>query len=246
MEKTEQQCRLCDIPQRLAKAHIIPDFMYTGLYKNHRFHQIHMEDNQVKRSFSRETGEFDKNILCPSCDKRLGRIYEGYVKRLFRDETINEDPLMKQHNMIWRPINDVDYTKFKLCMLSVLWRASITSRSFFDQIKLEAHEDIIKGMIRNNDPKETMDYPILIVDCRNYTSQIVGKPKLFNINENWAYVFLIEGGIYVYFIEILNEPEYIRDVTINKQNKLKILMPDKITADRYIKEIFFDIIERNE
>src|SRR4029453_7803743 len=89
-----RKCKLCGEVKKLCEqSHIIPNFMYQDLFEdNNRMHAIRIKESKIKRLGSRQTGEFDKYILCHSCDNEtLGKLdtyaslilYDGYPK-IFR------------------------------------------------------------------------------------------------------------------------------------------------------------------
>src|SRR4030042_6422490 len=155
------ECKLCGQRKNLIKAHIIPDFMYRELFdKDHRIRQMRVENKMFKKITQRETGEFDKNILCEKCDKEILGNYEAYAKRVLYGGAPLSLPIKPERmfNKTWMPVGNIDYKKFKLFLLSILWRASITSRPYFSQVKLDHHENIIREMILNDNPQKREDY----------------------------------------------------------------------------------------
>ncbi|MFO7657412.1 MAG: hypothetical protein R6W78_10115 [Bacteroidales bacterium] len=226
------ECKLCRQEKKLIKAHIIPSFMYHELFdQNHRIRQATFENKVYKRNTQRETGEFDKNILCEKCDNEILGKYEDYAKRVLYDgATPNLLPRFERmYNKTWMSVGDIDYKKFKIFLLSIIWRASITSRPYFSQINLGHHEEIIRKMILNNDPKKKEDYPILITYTGLYTTQVIARPKLVRMGKK-VYSFLIAGVIYNFFIECDDIPDYLYETTINEKNEMKILLTDKSYA----------------
>ena len=81
--------------------------------------------------------EFDKDILCHSCDNEtLGKLeryaslilYDGYPKIV----EYRECPDGRKYTYC----AGIDYTQFKLFLLSVLWRASISKRPLFGEVRV--------------------------------------------------------------------------------------------------------------
>ncbi len=70
-----------------------------------------------------------------------------------------------------------DYATFKLFHLSVLFRASVSSLSTFQEVNLGAlHEERIRQMLLNEDPGKDWEYPILGFAVLN---KIMSKSDLF-------------------------------------------------------------------
>src|SRR5665647_2165945 len=72
-------CRLCNEKKKLLKrSHIIPDFMYKGLFdENHFIAQIDLIEFKRKRLLP--NGFYDSNILCENCDNVILGILESYA-----------------------------------------------------------------------------------------------------------------------------------------------------------------------
>lgn len=236
-------CRLCGQPKKLVKAHIIPNFMYNELFdQNHRITQVSLEDYAFKKRVQLETGEFDKNILCEKCDNEVLGSFEAYAKRAFYGGTmlqLSKEP-EQLFNKTWMQVGGLDYKKFKLFLLSVLWRASITTRPYFEQINLEQHANIIRDMILKEDPGKREDYPTLIIHARAVTNQIITKPKLVGKPGDKIFSFVIAGGIFVFFVECNNVPDYLMECTINETNKMRIMLTTKTQATELLRINIFE------
>jgi hypothetical protein len=87
------KCKLCGLDKKLVKAHIIPNFMYSGLFsKTHDIISANLSNPKSKKKI--QTGYFDKNILCESCDNEIIGSYERHAHRvLFDEQYTNEDNL---------------------------------------------------------------------------------------------------------------------------------------------------------
>src|SRR5439155_837633 len=58
-------------------------------------------------------------------------------------------------------ITGLDYRPFKLCLLSILWRASIAKQALFSHVQLGSkHERTIRQMLIEDDPGPEDLYPI--------------------------------------------------------------------------------------
>ena len=107
-------------------------------------------------------GIYDNRILCADCDGKLGKLdsYALQVCRRFDAEhTIRDDGLFE--------MNNVDGDRFATFVLSVLWRASITSRPEFADVSLGAYEDDARQVIFGARPLASIsDYQLLVGRCR--------------------------------------------------------------------------------
>jgi hypothetical protein len=164
-------CKLCHKDKPLIKKlHIIPDCMYQELYdKNHKLISVNPKEyikgeGHVKNPSS---GDYEGDLLCCDCDNKILGTYESYAsKALFGDDSKFEDlPKAENHkgnNRVQFSIcKNVDYKNFKLFLLSILWRASISKRDTFQYVSLGPHEEILRKMIYKGNPGEIDEYPIL-------------------------------------------------------------------------------------
>lgn len=227
------KCKLCDEDKILIKkSHIIPDFMHDGLYdKDHKLFRIDYQNFSKTRKLF--TGEYDKNILCADCDNKIIGGYETYSSRiyfggrLFKGEDIKFENRKNKHGVVTTYINGLNYNKFKLFLLSILWRASISNRKFFNQVSLGPHEDVIKNMIINGDAGKQKQYPCLMTTYQNLkkelTTDLIGQPIRVKNSDGTKYVFLIGGFWYMFFISQHRVPGFIFECVINEGGEMSIV-----------------------
>ena len=141
-------CALCGIDAQLQDSHIIPEFAFKTAYDDkHRC--------RVLSTYSRRPRPFEQKgvrepLLCAECETRLSR-YEHYASQVIDGGVPSRvRDLRASHNCI--DVFDLDYTKFKLFGLSVLWRAGVAKHSMFSRVRLGRHEPILRDMIMQGDP----------------------------------------------------------------------------------------------
>ncbi|MEK7560772.1 MAG: hypothetical protein AAB539_02335 [Patescibacteria group bacterium] len=207
-------CKLCLQEKNLCReSHIIPKFHYKFLYgQNHHLVLLNSERKEDKHN-----SEYEGNILCQLCEhETLGKL-DNYAARLiddlfttqrfFRSEQIDgRDFLVIENNP------EYDYQRLKLFLLSLLWRASISSRPFFQTIKLDHKiEEDIRLMVLKSDPGEPSKYScfinlppfsILSNGERVFSTlhMPVRSPRHIKKDEFEAYEFVIEGVHYYFLI----------------------------------------------
>ena len=147
------KCHLCLQERELCESHIIPEFFYRDSYDDkHKMSILKEQDPRIYRSFK---GEYEK-LLCPDCERFLNRTYENYFDNFWYSKRTL--PAYYHHNIF--VVKGIDWIKFRLLMLSILWRASISSRKTFSKISLGEHEERIRVMIKNQDPGDFLSYQI--------------------------------------------------------------------------------------
>lgn len=153
-------CRGCGKEKDLIDAHIIPKSFYMNLRadSNHLdvFHNAYPD--RKMRSFK---GEYDQELLCKECDSVFEKS-DDYAKKLLIDRFSSFKELHRSGELIGWDMGRIDYKTLKHFFLSVLWRASITSRPFFKRVTLGPHESIIKSIIWGNEVDKNNTYTIVL------------------------------------------------------------------------------------
>ena len=145
-------CSLCRKEKHLIrKSHIIPDFFFkeSGVYNNnHQIHKIEVQKHIRSRKVSFiPTGDYEGQILCKECDNvLLGRLETYGSKVLYGGLSRNEYIECKNYKNLFdgcefSVCENVDYKRFKLFLLSILWRASVTKRDLFNEAKMSSEDE---------------------------------------------------------------------------------------------------------
>ena len=207
--------------------------MYEGFYdENHRMLKISMQDLTI---FSKpRTGEYDRYILCRECDNvRIGEL-ESYAKPIIYggSEGLSESQIPRGENRVSQGgmeltyFENLDYKKFKLFLLSVLWRASVSKRETFGLIHLGSDEEVLRKMIYSGDPMKANDYPCMMFTYLNDDSlpvDIIGQPHPGKKGAARFYNFLISGMFYIYFTSIGDEDIFDPTMPINEKGEIRII-----------------------
>ena len=223
------ECKLCGNEKELCKqSHVIPNFMYKELFDDKNcMYTISGKKNGARKTKVHQTGEFDKYILCKDCDNnKLGKLeryaslilYDGFPKII--ENRINPD------GMAYTYCAEIDYTKFKLFLLSILWRASISKRPIFREVNLGPHEALIHRMLLERDPGEQLKYPCLIMtylNLKKLPSELVAQPSQSRVDGGIVYKFMIGGMIYIFFISKHIIPSWLAYVAISPKDDMKII-----------------------
>src|SRR4030042_5886364 len=249
-------CRLCGEYKELCKkSHIIGNSNYKFLRDKETF--LYVDKRSIRASENRQrryTGEFEGGILCTTCDnERIGNL-ETYASSL-RDSRIKNTKREKfeENGVMHLRISGAgyDYIKYKLNLLSILWRASISSRAFFKDVILDIEdEERIRKMILDNNPGEVYDYPCCIISpalmCGGigYSLQDVGfiRSPFSSERKGIKIVNLVISGFH-YNIGITTMPNaFLNDIiSIQKENLIiKYQTTDQTIAQRKSMKDLFD------
>jgi hypothetical protein len=233
-------CKLCLKEKKLIKAHIYPEFFYKnlGLYVTDnkgrgRIQRVIIESDKIRYDKKGlPIGIYDHNILCLECDNYINEEFEVYSKRILFDEHIDSE-------MELGTFSNIDYTKFKLFMLSIFWRASISDK--FSGIKLpDLDEEEIRLMLINKDAKEEDDYGVLLLYLNDpeITYEIITDVITINKENSKSYSFIIGGFIFCLSPDKSQLPLSMKNVLLKKNGILKILTYPKGSGKQKLNEFY--------
>lgn len=213
------KCKLCLEDRKLIKSHIIPKFMFKKMKdENNVFYEVTINiGNGDFKQRKTQIEDYDNNILCENCDNKiLGGIYERYAEKVLYGKDLPENISPKCTNFINPTDNsefsictNIDYQKLKIFFLSILWRSSITDRSYFQDVSLgQKHEERIREIILNNEYINFDEYPIVITSfmrTENTLENLIAPPKrIKNKSGLNGYVFLIDSMQIIIYVNSKN------------------------------------------
>ena len=112
-------CALCLESAELRNSHIISEFLYSTIYdEKHRFHVL---EAGGKYPYYEQKG-YREPLLCQECETKLSK-WETYARAILT----GGKPLKywREDSITW--IRGIDYQRFKLFQLSILWRAGVAT-----------------------------------------------------------------------------------------------------------------------
>jgi len=207
------QCTSTD----LINAHIIPRGFARDIKGNHP-HNLKISLDKVHPT---QHGVYDPDILCEDCDGKLGKLDDYALevcRRFSREHVIAPDGLFE--------MNNVDGDQFAKFVLSVLWRASITSRVEFKKISLGPYEMAAQKVIFGAAPLDSLPaYKLLLGRYqtrggefnpeRNYTS-----PARLKIEGTNGWAFALHGFRVIAKIDRRPLPPMLEPAIVNGSTRL--------------------------
>ena len=100
------------------------------------------------------------------------------------------------------PILGVDYARFKLFEMSVLWRMGVARNATFGAVQLgERHERTLRQRLLAADPGETWEYGCLVIRPHGVgqLDQFLVQPRSHRLDGHQTYLMLMGGLIWVFF-----------------------------------------------
>lgn len=228
-------CKLCGSEgDNFPKSHIIPKFMFKNLKDaKSRIMRLRMPAGQQLRSIP--DGIYEKPLLCSDCELSLSK-YEGYAeKALYGSTHIKVPRATPVPGTSFQSVTDIDYTNFKLFLLSILWKASVSSREFFDEVNLGAeHETAIAKLLLMKDAGAEDQYPVLMIIPKGAIGRDIGVLQPYRNKGKGnvtRYIFPICEAIYVFHISKHGIGDLQKTGSLKKDNTMNILYSPKPRID---------------
>jgi hypothetical protein len=154
------KCKMCGEEKRLIDAHIIPRSFYEPLKENGQTPRIvtDVAGEYPKRS---QTGVYDKEIVCESCEQ-LFSPWDDYAYRFLFQELNDEQFIRNNGEVVAYNFGKCDYEKLKLFFLSVLWRACVSKHKIFEKVQLGPFEEKLRQMLLENDPGDNSEFAVAL------------------------------------------------------------------------------------
>lgn len=211
--------------------------MYKELYDaKHKLIKLKPHDllGENPRIQNPSLGEYEGGILCEDCDNKIGKLYEDYASKVLRGGSFangHRPEIILRRSLDGAEcteINKISYAKFKLFLLSILWRSHISTRPMFAEVSIGIHAETIRRMIYEENPGEVNDYPILVLSYANDQKMpidMIAQPlNSTSVNGTPVVIFIIGGNIYIYYLvyNVTDLPDYVKFSTINPQNQMNV------------------------
>ncbi|MGK9452559.1 hypothetical protein ACSSZE_15075 [Acidithiobacillus caldus] len=177
MKENSGLCKLCDCEKVLCKSHIIPKAVFRDAMADDKKHGLNkITDRRVE--IGKMAGEYEY-LLCRDCEEMLGR-YDEYGIKFLRQEVGKK---LAEFDGEAVPgdielLSEVDLEKLRLFIISVLWRASISSREFFSEVTLDHYEITAKRIIKKELDLTEYLFPFIVGKYSGYpaANKIIIKP----------------------------------------------------------------------
>lgn len=142
--KKTAPCRLCLRVAKLCWSHVIPEFFYRPLYDSD--HKMRLLSDSAPKVQWIKKGE-RQQLLCAACEDFLNEEYEKYVARIWSQKVPNR---VAVSGGFWN-LSGIDFAKFKLFHLSVLWRAGVADGVFGKFALTEDESETLRRMLVERD-----------------------------------------------------------------------------------------------
>jgi hypothetical protein len=243
------KCKLCKKEDRslLKKSHIIPNFMYRELFDDkHRFINATLNDLNNIKYF--QSGIYEKKILCKKCDNEIFGNLEKYASGVLYNSNSNFKISIEKHKsydgLDFLHIKNINYQKFKLFLLSILWRASISKDIFFKEVELGPYEETVRKLLINQNIFQEDVFRITMILFNNNINEEIDKfispPRKFKKDLKTIYFFYICKLFYFFEISKNSGLEIFDKGNLSMNNTINIPIIYNVTFKSFLKK-FYDL-----
>lgn len=233
-------CQLCLEDKDLIKnSHIIPNFMYKGLFGNgHKLANVNLKD--ILKVTYQQTGIKDRDILCSNCDNAIiGKLERYACNYLYLpNETIEREIIHGDAvNVPCVRYKSLNYNTLKLFFLSILWKSHISQNYFFNEVNLgKKYAEKLRKMILNNDAGVEDEFEVILIKIGNNETKLtksIIQPRQLKDNGNTAYVYHINEIMYHFNVSNHNKMLMFYKGVIRKDGILDIAVLDNNFGNDY-------------
>jgi hypothetical protein len=156
-------CKLCHSNNQLQNSHIISETFWTAIYdKKHRAVPLATEISSLK--FIQKG--IREELLCKLCEQKFST-WELILKNSLVDIGNRNSRFLtiNRLNENLYKIECIEYKEFKLAILSILWRMSITSDPFFKSYDLGVYNEKLRQILLDENVPDEKQYPIMVSRC---------------------------------------------------------------------------------
>ena len=190
-------CALCLNDEELQLSHIFPEFLYEHLYDDkHRYNVLSVVPDVQERI---EQKGLRERLLCRNCESKFAKL-ERYASLVIKGGAPGVDG-GRDGSVV--SVKGIDYAKFKLFLLSLIWRAGVAQDRYFERVQLGPHQERLRAMLANDDPGDFDVYPCIFFGLNWAPDEVPGlmmQPSKSKIWGHTAYQLVLPGLKLVFFV----------------------------------------------
>lgn len=223
-------CRLCSEDRNLIRAHVVPEAFFRVLRAGGEAPLL-VTNSPGQYSKRSPIGVYDQGILCGACESKFSRV-DGYGIDVFlnRFEEIFQ-PIDHQGALVAFQTPHVDQELLLRFLVATLWRASVSTQSYYSRVCLGPYESVAANTILV--PEQPLpDIFSAVLSCWTtieedelFTQGLMGPFREQYLGVN-GYRFYF--GRFVAYIKVSNQsfPRPLSNLALTKQQVLKVLVQD--------------------
>jgi len=235
------KCHLCLEEKVLCKSHIYPEYMYKHCYDdNHSYIEFNADEHSFNKK--RRKGLYEK-LFCRGCEDIFKR-YEDYAKSIIYDDL---KPAIKLKRTPYST-TDYNYTVFKLFILSLLWRASISSLDTFKLARLGKYEEELREILHRGLETNVDNYPCVLyqMHIRHKLSDGIFMeiyPRKTKHDGRTIYQFIVDGLFIFIGVGVCSIKTFLQGSSVSPEN-LRVGYDELTKLDEFLNT--FDRLTRQD
>lgn len=210
-------CCMCGVNRKLVKAHILPESLYP-----HRVagtSNLHLYSNLPEFYPKRcPIGIYDESILCDDCE-RLFNECDTYAAEILRakPEALDEPNFHFE-------LRNFSYPLLKRFFVGVLWRATVSTQVFFQNVDVgEKHERRLREILHNTITPEPEEYASWLMTFEDReTAKMVLPPVHIMLKSLHVYRFNIAGFSLWIKADQRSTPPLVTDAILRPDRPFKV------------------------
>jgi hypothetical protein len=214
-------CRYCGTEKKLVKAHIIPEGFFRRLRDGQDPPRLLTNKLGVYPKKA-PIGEYDDGIICGDCEAQFGE-WDGYAQELLAEEPKGSSLIVIDGEVAAYQVQNYEYDLLKLFFVSLIWRASVSTRPFYARIQLGPFEVYAKNLIECRDPGSEDEFSVTLAKFDHPLGGVIYDPFRQKYDGvNYCTIYL---GSYVAYVKTdrRKAPEPISKLMIRPNRPLLIL-----------------------
>jgi hypothetical protein len=159
--QSEMLCKFCNEERPLINAHIVPEAFFRDMKSSDEAMLYLLSSNAEKRPKRTPIGPYDPGILCRSCEEQFQE-WDDYGAKLLiadRDTAFRKISVAEFDVFV---ADEFDYTKLKLFLISVVWRAAVATHPTFNKVSLGPRVNRAKQLIEARDAGVPSEFPFVL------------------------------------------------------------------------------------
>ncbi len=242
----ETVCSLCQQSAELSESHIITDYFIRSLQEDvpmGRTGKTHPASTVVSTVEGIAGGQKQRGLwetqlgmvqplLCRSCEARFNQ-YETYFRNTFYE---SKNKRLKKRDIGHRTTATAvplagevtetreikaDFKKFRLFVLSLLWRADVVKGKFFDEVSLgPIHRERLRKILHDEVPATAEAYPIVTVNLGSIdgaTTNCIQKPRCLREGGLRFYAMTLGGFLFLIYVNSEGHPLPSQVLNVSQQ-----------------------------
>jgi len=158
------------------------------------------EETHPKRT---PTGIYDRTILCAGCEPLFGP-WDQYAQDVLTDNPPGQPQKVGDRIVGYEVTGPWRYDLVKLFFVSLAWRASVSTHSFYARVRLGRYEEQAKAMLKETRPGDPQEFAVTLARFADPIGKAVLDPHPEKI-EGVNYVRFYLAG-YVAYVKVDRRP----------------------------------------